>query len=86
MKNIIFIAPPAAGKGTQSAILKKKYNLPKTVTFHSLRHSFATYFLLNGGNLITLQSLLGHSNLNTTRRYTHFSQDYNHLDGIRYVD
>ena len=28
MKNIIFIAPPAAGKGTQSAILKKKYNLP----------------------------------------------------------
>ena len=67
-------------------IIKKKYNLPKTVTFHSLRHSFATYFLLNGGNLITLQSLLGHSNLNTTRRYIHFSQDYNHLDGIRYVD
>lgn len=28
MKNIIFIAPPAAGKGTQSAILEKKYNLP----------------------------------------------------------
>ena len=28
MKNIIFIAPPAAGKGTQSAIIEKKYNLP----------------------------------------------------------
>ncbi len=66
--------------------LRRKYNMPETITFHSLRHSFATYYLLNGGNLITLQSLLGHSNLNTTRLYIHFSQDYNHLDGIRYVD
>lgn len=66
--------------------IKQKYNLPKNITFHSLRHSFATYFLLNGGNIIILQSLLGHSNLNTTRRYIHFSQDYNHLDGIKYVD
>lgn len=66
--------------------IKKKYELPNTITFHSLRHSFATYFLLNGGELITLQSMLGHTNLNTTRRYIHFSQDYNHLDGIKYVD
>lgn len=66
--------------------LSKKYNLPRTITFHSLRHSFATYFLLNGGDLIKLQTMLGHSNLNTTRRYIHFSQDYNHLDGIKYVD
>lgn len=66
--------------------IKKKYNLPDTITFHSLRHSFATYFLLNGGDLITLQTMLGHSNLNTTRRYIHFSQNYNHLDGIKYVD
>lgn len=66
--------------------IKKKYNLPDTISFHSLRHSFATYFLLNGGNLITLQTMLGHTNLNTTRRYIHFSQDYNHLDGIKYVD
>ena len=78
--------PTRACPTTYFGTIKKEYNLPKTVTFHSLRHSFATYFLLNGGNLITLQSLLGHSNLNTTRRYIHFSQDYNHLDGIRYVD
>lgn len=37
MKNIIFIAPPAAGKGTQSAILKKKYNLPHISTGDLLR-------------------------------------------------
>lgn len=66
--------------------IRRKYGLPKTISFHSLRHSFATYFLLNGGELLTLQTLLGHNNLNTTRRYIHYSQDYNHLDGIRYVD
>ena len=37
MKNIIFIAPPAAGKGTQSAILEKKYNLPHISTGNILR-------------------------------------------------
>ncbi len=37
MKNIIFIAPPAAGKGTQSAILEKKYHLPHISTGNILR-------------------------------------------------
>ncbi len=37
MKNIIFIAPPAAGKGTQSSIIEKKYNLPHISTGDILR-------------------------------------------------
>ena len=37
MKNIIFIAPPAAGKGTQSAIIEKKYSLPHISTGNILR-------------------------------------------------
>ena len=37
MKNIIFIAPPAAGKGTQSSIIEKKYNLPHVSTGDILR-------------------------------------------------
>lgn len=65
--------------------IKKKYELPKTITFHSLRHSFASYYLMNGGDLFTLQSLMGHTNTNTTRRYIHYSKDFNHLKGIKYV-
>ena len=66
--------------------IKQRYNIPDNITFHSLRHSFATYFLTNGGDLLALQALLGHKDLNTTRRYIHFSKNYNHLNGINYVE
>ena len=64
--------------------IKKKYNLPKNITFHSLRHSFATYYLMNGGDLLTLKTMMGHKNLNSTTIYLHMSQDFNNLKGINY--
>lgn len=65
--------------------IKKAYNLDKNITFHSLRHSFATYYLMNGGNIITLKSMLGHAHLDTTNRYLHIAQNFNELEGIKYV-
>ena len=65
--------------------LKKKYDLNDNITFHSLRHSFATYYLMNGGSLLALQSMLGHEHLSSTIIYIHISQNFNELEGIKYV-
>ena len=49
--------------------------------FHDLRHTFASHFMMNGGNLYTLAKLLGHKNIKMTMRYADLSQDY--IDGER---
>ncbi|MCD8530717.1 MAG: tyrosine-type recombinase/integrase [Saccharospirillaceae bacterium] len=43
---------------------------------HILRHTFASHFMMNGGDILTLQKILGHSDLKMTLRYAHLSPDY----------
>lgn len=47
---------------------------------HILRHTFASHFIMNGGDILTLQKILGHSDLRMTMKYAHLSE--NHLNDV----
>nr|WP_245688402.1 tyrosine-type recombinase/integrase [Vibrio sonorensis] len=57
-------------------------NIPrlKQQAAHVRRHTFASYYMMNGGNIIALQRILGHSDIKQTMRYAHLAPD--HLEDV----
>nr|WP_258189335.1 tyrosine-type recombinase/integrase [Stutzerimonas stutzeri] len=50
--------------------------LPRGQASHALRHPFASHFIQNGGNILTLQKILGHSSLVMTMQYAHLAPEH----------
>ena len=59
-------------------------SLPDGQMTHILRHTFASHFMMNGGNILTLQKILGHANLTMTMRYAHLAPE--HLQEARVLN
>ncbi|NQZ24514.1 MAG: tyrosine-type recombinase/integrase [Colwellia sp.] len=66
----------------RKALERTGVQLPKGQCSHVLRHTFASHFMMKGGNILVLQQILGHASINDTMKYAHFSKT--HLeDAIR---
>lgn len=59
-----------------SALERTQISLPDGQASHVLRHTFASHFMINGGNILTLQRALGHASLAMTMRYAHLAPDH----------
>jgi integrase len=55
---------------------QKKAKIENHIPFHGTRHTFATQFMMNGGNVFDLQKILGHTDIKMTMRYAHYSRDH----------
>ncbi|EHL6593196.1 tyrosine-type recombinase/integrase [Salmonella enterica] len=62
----------------RNALERAGIDLPAGQLTHVLRHTFASHFMMNGGNILVLQKILGHTDIKMTMRYAHFAP--NHLE------
>lgn len=60
----------------RKAVERAELDLPDGQLSHVLRHTFASHFMMNGGNILVLQRILGHTDIKMTMRYSHFAPNH----------
>lgn len=60
----------------EAAVARARLNLPKGQSTHILRHTFASHYMLNGGDLLKLNKMLDHSTIEMTMRYAHLAPEH----------
>lgn len=60
----------------RTALVRSGIKLPVGQCAHVLRHTFASHFVQRGGDILTLQKILGHSSVNVTMRYAHLAPSF----------
>ncbi len=65
----------------REAVERSGLDLPRGQLAHVLRHTFASHFIMRGGDILTLQRILGHHSITVTMRYAHLAAEY--LDQAR---
>lgn len=60
----------------RAALERTGIELPAGQLTHVLRHTFASHFMMNGGNILVLQRVLGHTDIKMTMRYAHFAPEH----------
>ncbi len=69
------VFPPCCS-AFRGAVKRAEITLPDGQLSHVLRHTFASQFMINGGNILVLQRIIGHTNIKVTMRYAHFALDH----------
>lgn len=63
-------------KSFERAVERAGIELPEGQCTHVLRHTFASHFMMNGGNILVLQRILGHADIKMTMVYAHFAPEH----------
>ena len=68
------------------AVYRDLARLPKQISFHSLRHTYASRLVQRGASVYKVQALLGHADVKTTQQYAHVTAASLRLDVERAMD